>query len=283
MPTRSTTRSAAVDEVWVGPDDPRAAGGVQELWFNTTVTPPLLMAWDGTQWVLASTAPSEMEIGATDPYTTNPASVSEMWFDTTGLSATPPTIGVLRARVNNAWVPATGAGLIWRGMWNSATVYAQGDAVSYDQPSGPVIGGTPVNPGVSAYECLAQTTIGAAPPPQDGNRWRLIVEAGEPGAKGDQGIPGLNWVGTWQAAGVYAVNDAVNYNVPLGLAPGISSYRCTTAVTVPGLTAEHRHHPLEPGGRGRPARATRARWARRRSSSVTSVSPRRPLTCHRRV
>ena len=41
------------DEVWVGPDDPRVAvpGSVQELWLDTSVTPPLLRYWDGTAWV----------------------------------------------------------------------------------------------------------------------------------------------------------------------------------------------------------------------------------------
>lgn len=41
------------DEVWVGPTDPRLAvpPGVQELWQDTSVTPPLLRYWDGTAWV----------------------------------------------------------------------------------------------------------------------------------------------------------------------------------------------------------------------------------------
>lgn len=252
----------ADDEVYVGPSDPQAAGGTQELWFNTGVIPPILLAWSAgaAAWLPASTAESEVHVGPADPYI-NPDSDAELWYDTSGLAANPPTTGVLRARVLGAWQPATGSGLVWRGAWSAATVYVQGDAVSYDNPTAlPSVG-----PGVSSYECLGDTFLGAPPPPNDITRWRLIVEVGEKGEQGDQGEPGLIWRGVWDGTLAYSWNEAVTYNAPFGVAPGVSSFRCISPVTGGGANPTPDTDPAHwemlaqaglPGEQGEPGMAT---------------------------
>src|SRR6188472_1606881 len=71
-----------MDEVWVGagPPDPI---GLYELWVDNTQVPPIFsFKHSNGAWVPLSS--SEVEIGAVDPYTINPHSIAELWFDPTG-------------------------------------------------------------------------------------------------------------------------------------------------------------------------------------------------------
>lgn len=84
--------------------------------------------------------------------------------------------------------PKGDPGFLWRGAWSSIIVYNTGDAVQYQGSSYVAIeGSTNQNP--------------AANP----SKWNLIA------LKGTDGLPGLNWRGTWSSVTAYAIRDGVLY------------------------------------------------------------------------
>ena len=84
-------------------------------------------------------------------------------------------------------------GIVWRGAWDGLTDYVAGEAVQH---------------GGSCYIAVADST-GSEPPSEN---WGLMAAkgaAGEPGAQGNDGIPGLNWKGEWNDTTTYRRNDVV--------------------------------------------------------------------------
>ena len=87
-------------------------------------------------------------------------------------------------------------GIVWRGAWAGLTHYVAGEAVQY---------------GGSCYIAVADST-GSEPPSEN---WGLMAAKGvpgEPGAQGNDGIPGLNWKGEWNDITTYGRNDVVFFN-----------------------------------------------------------------------
>lgn len=105
---------------------------------------------------------------------------------------------------------ATGAaglnGVVWQGAWNSVSAYAENDAVSHNG---------------SSYVCTDGNTNQEPP---NGTYWDLLAAEGDVGPEGPAG-GGLEWLGDWETAAGYAVNDAVQNGSPK------SSYRCHAAHT----------------------------------------------------
>ena len=67
-------------EVYVGATDPIAGTPTIVSWIDTSVTPPVHKAWDGTQWLTVggtAVAADEVSISTTQP--TDPA--NELWYD----------------------------------------------------------------------------------------------------------------------------------------------------------------------------------------------------------
>lgn len=92
-----------------------------------------------------------------------------------------------------------GQGLNPRGEWNSWTSYNLNDLVSFNGAS--YIG--------------MQYSYSNQPDQYIGSYWTLNS------AKGNDGAPGLSWIGDWNSETYYNVNDAVTYNG--------SSWRCISA------------------------------------------------------
>ena len=120
-----------LSEVSVGHEDPRAAGGEDEVWYDTgSGVPGTFKVWTGSQWVeippygttsittqygipyrfgtqnvaapadhIHGTPPEEVRVNDRDPYTTDPDSQMELWYDT--------TTETLNVRIDDAWVPVT--------------------------------------------------------------------------------------------------------------------------------------------------------------------------------
>jgi hypothetical protein len=96
----------------------------------------------------------------------------------------------------NTYVP--GASINWRGAYNGATAYAQGDGTT--------------NAG-SSYLALVGST--GVTPGTDGTKWQLLANAGTNGSNGTNGTNGTNGVGV-PAGGttgqVLAKNSGANYD-----------------------------------------------------------------------
>ena len=85
-------------------------------------------------------------------------------------------------------------GLVWRGAWDSGTIYALKDAVYNDNV---------------AYICILGHTNQEPP---NATYWDVLAAAGEPGPQGEQGppgTPGMVWKGTWDADTTYEEKDVV--------------------------------------------------------------------------
>ncbi|MFL6438189.1 MAG: carbohydrate-binding protein, partial [Terriglobales bacterium] len=136
--------------------------------------------------------------------------------------------------------PTGSAGLNWLGSWNSGTVYAVDDAVSFNGSSYISIqASTNLAPDTNPafWSLLAQQgatgaagatgatgAIGATGPqgPQGltgatgatGPQGPIGIQGprGVQGAIGPTGPVGLNWFGSWNNASAYAVDDAVSFN-----------------------------------------------------------------------
>lgn len=119
--------------------------------------------------------------------------------------------------------PGTGGagspGMKWMGAFSPGTPYSPPHAVSY------TAGGI-----TQSYICVLNNP--SSQPPTDDTYWDLIASAGSTGGAG------INWLGLWDSAIAYAVNDAVSYSVGV-----TSSYICTASVgpsvTYPGADPAH--------------------------------------------
>ena len=115
-------------------------------------------------------------------------------------------------KVDGVWIEqATPAGLVWRGVWSSATAYAPGDGVSQ---------------GGSSYVAILASGPPSPITPPNATYWNVLAQqgaTGTPGTPGAPGAPGLLWRGTWAGSIAYAVNDGVAYSG--------ASYICVTAHT----------------------------------------------------
>jgi collagen type VII alpha len=130
-------------------------------------------------------------------------------------------------------------GLLWQGVWSSATNYAVNDAVSYAGASylSVAVGNVGQRPDLypSAWAVLAQAgptgaagATGATGAAGVAGPQGATGSIGATGAKGAAGAVGINFLGAWSAATEYAVNDAVTY--------GGSTYLAEAAGKIPNRT-----------------------------------------------
>ena len=81
LSTGSAGGTPSPPEVYVGATDPIAGTPSIKSWIDTSVTPPVHKAWDGTQWLTvgstATAAADEVTVSTTQPV--DPA--NELWYD----------------------------------------------------------------------------------------------------------------------------------------------------------------------------------------------------------
>jgi len=113
-------------------------------------------------------------------------------------------------------------GLVWEGVWSSATSYAVDDAVSYGGASylSVTAGNVGQRPDLypANWAVLAQVgavgatgATGAAGTAGAAGPQGATGASGAKGATGAAGAVGMNFRGVWSAAAEYAVNDAVTF------------------------------------------------------------------------
>ncbi len=108
--------------------------------------------------------------------------------------------------------PPGPAGVVWRGAWSEATLYAAGDGVGRDGTSyiaiAPSVDDPP--PGALWQLLAAAGAIGPAGPQGVPGPVGPVGPAGGPtGPPGSAGPPGVIWRGAWVEATLYAAGDGV--------------------------------------------------------------------------